>query len=1065
MNNGVWMNKKSNFLSKVFLLTSILFLLLATVEAMDNLEINGTFSVDTNKTAFNDGQHPVKINFSLTTNYPADKYQLTVYKAPFNMSLLGYDLIAQRNHILIGVNNGIAKRLKNNIRWIQNNVTWTPAPDDESGRYYAHIQFYSDLSQRSSPSLDAGVYSIFNVTDWGYIDTIKKRNIKETGFPIEERPISEWHFSIYNKTTRELIKNIKTDETGHASWGPVAVPGQYIVQENNTTGWRLINVEGGELERGGDIGSVSVNARKQQNATVIYHNEMIPVNVEVEKLYDYNGNGILDPSELGIPGWTFNANGGPLNRDYVFLPTNNQGYTSMDLSSDQPPAFYKINDSLPNDFWECTSGSLVQTVSISPGDGPKSLTFFNRLKPAKIQIIKFCDENMNGQKDGREGGMVSTFKVIGPDGTEEYKKTDSQGILNIEVLFPMPQSLTTVPSRSYRIEEQPSAGTKPTTPTQIVIEVSPGDSRVVPFGNVPIILIHKFEDCNGNGELDQGESGIPNWMFLIQENGQTGKTISTNTSGWIEYPAKCGKAYEISEYSEPNWKPTTSTVRSVSIPEDLEPLLFGNMNRSSVDIFKFLDENNNSVYEPLENGLANWTFEIRGPGIDPDNPDRVITDESGHAFYRFPELGTYNIAELTKDGWISTTVTSEDVEVDRCSQTHNMLFGNRRVCNCPGMEDAQKSLKNRDIKVSKELDPSVLTSDMIDDCQGTWINYTISLQPGEKMAPNDLVLAINQYNPAGNQRVPDTMEGVSEFLDAIQGSDSRVGLFLYDGNESVQLRPSNDYSKVRSKIATGEDGRSPLQFRPTTEESRMAIWNYGIADQFYADSKPGVSKILVLITDSESPLTKPDRALDANYTVYSIVVGPRNTSTYRLMENLTGANNGTVFIANSSQELRDALLKLTSVTAPSTLYNLQLIETLPNYMTELDPAGNHPPDSIVKNMDGREWSTITARWNISKLDYRGWNTTFKARFCWNLSADSHLIDGSPRPASKVIYTRENSTSAEIPLPEGLISIQNIQRRAQTIVPENKKEEAPGFAILSALLALGAGAIAMRRRWG
>jgi len=382
------------------------------------------------------------------------------------------------------------------------------------------------------------------------------------------------------------------------------------------------------------------------------------------------------------------------------------------------------------------------------------------------------------------------------------------------------------------------------------------------------------------------------------------------------------------------------------------------------------------------------------------------------------------------------------------------------------MDDAENSLKNTDIKVSKEINPSVLTPDMIDDCHGTWINYTISLQPGNKIAPNDLVLAINQYSPMGNQRVADSIDGVSEFLDAIEGSNSRVGLFLYNGNESIEIRPNSDYSAVRSKITPDKDGRSPLQFRPTTEESRIATWTYGIVDQFYADSKPGVSKILVLITDSESSVKMPSKSLDANYTVYSIVVGPINTTTYRAMESLARANNGAVFVANNSQELRNALIKLTSVTSSNTLYNVQLIETLPNYMTALEPEGNHPPDSIVKNKDGQKWNTITARWNISSVGDKGWNTSFGARFCWNLSADSHLIDGATRPTSKVIYTRENGTTAEIPLPEGLIRIQNSQKFVRPAASVDKeKVDAPGFTILGSLLAIGTGAILMRKRRG
>jgi len=1060
MSYSRYVNKRLSILSRLFLFLSAIFMLMSAANAINNLEVNGTFSVDTNGIAFNDGQHPVKIDFNLTTNYPVDRYQLVVYKIPYNTTFLDYDISAQRNHVLIGVDRGIAIALKNGTNIVRNSAIWTPSIEDKSGDYFAHIQFFS--GEQATLGLDAGVYSRFKISDWGYIDPEKYRLISEKGYPNETIPVSGWDFRVIdNNVTPPKIYNITTDDEGHASCGPLAIPGPYIVQEKGRNGWRPIKAEGGKF------GDAKVETEIHRNVSVIYYNELIPGNVTVRKIYDSNGNGQIDPSESGIPGWPFTANGGPLNRDYIFPLTNNEGYTSLSMSSSQDgSAVYEINDNLPGDQWECTNcsgGSFSQTVSINPGQSPE-LKFFNRLKPAEIQIIKFCDVNHNGKRDDGEGPMVSIFRVTGPDGDAEEYKTDSQGLLSIPVLFPMPQSLTMVPTRNYLIEELPAPGTRPTTPTEVAIGVSPGDRHTVIFGNVPVILIHKFDDCNGNGRLDQGESGIPNWKFRIQKEGQMGTDILTNASGWIEYEANCDSRYIVSEYTEPNWKPTTEEVRTVNIPGNLEPMLFGNMNRSSAELFKFHDENRNLIYDPEEDGLANWTFKILGPGIDPNNPAYVVTDESGHAFYRFPELGTYTITELGKNGWISTTGISKEVNIESCSQTYHVFFGNDRLCQCPDMDDAENSLKNTDIKVSKETSPSVLTPDMIDDCQGTWINYTISLQPGNKIAPNDLVLAINQYSPVGNQRVADSMDGVSEFLDAIEGSNSRVGLFLYNGNESIEIRPNSDYSSVRSKITPDKDGRSPLQFRPTMEESRIATWTYGIADQFYADSKPGVSKILVLITDSESPVRMPSKTLDANYTVYSIVVGPINTTTYRTMDSLARTNNGAVFVANNSQELRDALIKLTSVASSNTLYNVQLIETLPNYMTALKPVGNHPPDSIVKNKDGQNWNTITARWNISSVGDKGWNTTFGARFCWNLSADSHLIAGAARPTSKVVYTRENGTTAEIPLPEGLIRIQNSQKIVRPAASVDKeKEDAPGFTILGSLLAIGTGVILMRKR--
>jgi hypothetical protein len=1047
-------------LKEIFLLSLILFLLLVNMEAKDNLEINGTFSINytKDKVAFNDGNHNVSIKFNLSTSYQVESYTLKISRDPLlNADVQGYIVSVEREPIILED----MVEISDGLRWINNSINWTPTADDASGIYYAHIDFNSG----SKPSNIAGVYSTFNVTDWGYIDPIKRRSIIETGLPDEERPIQGWTFRIINKTTGALINTNETDDIGHVSFGPVAVPGEYTIQEDLHDDWRLIRVDGGELI---DEGQVSVSAEKQKNLTVIFYNELTPGKVDLEKFYDYNGNGIRDPSEPGIPNWPFTGRGGPLsdlNRSYIFPPTDTEGFTSRKLSSDQPIANYAIEESLPR-LWECTTGSTIRYLDIAP-DSTNKLTFGNRLIPGKIPIIKFCDENRNERRDSGEQGMVSTFKVTGPGISKTYT-TDPSGNVTIEVLFPMPDSLNSQPYMDFRIEELPSPGIKPTTSTIRSIRVTPGYDRVEEFGNVPVITIFKFEDCNGNGIMDPGEDGISNWKFLIQESGKqgTGVIVETNSTGWIEYYARCDQTYEVSEFSEPNWKPTTPTTRSITALMNYEPLVFGNMNKSSLDIVKFYDENNNSIYDTEEKALAGWTFEIRGPGIDQDKVT-VTTDKSGHCIYRLPGLGDYTVTEVMRDGWFSTTSESVTVNVDSCSQTRYLPFGNQRYCLCPDMNDAQNSLSNGDLIVSKDIDPAVLTPDMIDDCQGTWVNYTISLKPSEKMAPNDLAIAINQYVPAGNQRTPDsTVQGVSEFLDDMEGSKSRVGLLLYNGTKSSQVRPESDYSLVRSEIVAGPDGRSPLQFRPATEESGMVSWTYKIADAFYETSKPGVSKIMVFITDSESPVLNTTQNLDANYTVHSIVIGPKDTPTYRLMEELTRKNNGTVFTANSSQDLRNALLKLSSATAPSTLYNLKLIETLPNYMTELEPLSEHKPDSIAKNMNGRDWSTITARWNISKVDENGWNTTFRARFCWNLSADSNLVDGAPRPASKVIYTRENKTPSEIPLPEGLIRISNSRDYAQKAAQPggvNEGQEAPGFSVLGGLLAFGAIVLMARRR--
>jgi hypothetical protein len=278
-----------------------------------------------------------------------------------------------------------------------------------------------------------------------------------------------------------------------------------------------------------------------------------------------------------------------------------------------------------------------------------------------------------------------------------------------------------------------------------------------------------------------------------------------------------------------------------------------------------------------------------------------------------------------------------------------------------------------------------------------------------------------------------------------------VGLIRWIGNESNEIYPNSNYRNLSAEVKDS-------QFMPTNSTSIFADWTFGIIDEFYRVSLPDTKKILVLVTDGESPISRPTEVINANYTIHAIAIGGKETDTTRLLRKLTNEHHGKLYSVNDSTEMQNALTELAWVTRPTTLKNIQLTDTLPSYLKPVSYLVNPPdPKNITENNDGRDWDTTTIKWWVGNLSSsaKPWNTSFKVRFCWIVPADVHQTDTSPR-VSQVNYVREDSTNAAIQVPEGAISI----NRSGAKVPGPTTS---GFQTLIAMIGLLAAVYVMKRR--
>ena len=917
----------------------------------------------------------------------------------------------------------------------------------QQSSYYAHIRFNSPVEKTP---IDAGIYERFNVSDYGYINIHKFNDINNNQIQdANEKPLSGWTFNVSSSDGTQR-GSITTGQDGSASYGPVPAHASYRITEiRKNANW--------ESTLPGSYRDVTINVSKydpkvpDQNL-LLFGNKLIDSQIGLLKFYDFNGNGVQDSSEPSIQGWVFSVVGGPLYSRYN-LVTNENGIV-QNLIADEPTAQYTVRDVLPNDYWECTNQPLEKSLSLQPGE-IREEKYGNRLKPAVITIYKFRDDNKNGVWDKNdEPGLAWDFEITGSDGRKEKVSTDQNGRLGYSVLFPMPTSLNVIPTITLTVRELPKAGCwTPTTPIERTVTVYPGDHvEMEPFGNClnQRLYIYKFNDTNANGQIDAGEGGLAGWTFLLQ-NGTKDVTLTTNETGVASYPVRPGTTYKVTEFLQAHWISTTGTQKSVTTDFSTCDfrLEFGNFKQPKLVVRKFDDTHNFGKRDPDERGIANWNFTIRGPIGNPGELNASIsTDDTGNATYYCPLPGRYDVKEITSKDWINTT---PDIAVTELKAREEVIldFGNHKLpplcCNQTSVYPSCH--ENNDMVVCKYVTPDNITSDMKGKNGETLINYTIQICPREKAASTDLAIALNEMMPPReeNQKTVNTIvDGVSGFIDdqtKSTNSTSSIGLIMFNGTEALQIMPTNRYDALKEKVGT-------IQFKQTEEPSKFVDYTYGIAEPFYRAAPPNTSKIMVLVTDSQAPVLAPTAKLGSYYTVYAIVIGSNETDTTKLLRNLTKERNGTLFLVKDATEMQNVLKELIQITAPTVLRNVQVVDTLPSYMSCVSANGTK------ENHDGLDWTTSTARWNVGDLSSgHCWSTTFQAVFCWKLPADLHQIEGSSRLVSQVTYTRADGSQGHIILPEGVIKIGN---------PEMPKKQ-PGFEGWISIGGLTALVYLLRRR--
>ncbi|WP_293129017.1 SdrD B-like domain-containing protein [Microcoleus sp. bin38.metabat.b11b12b14.051] len=467
-------------------------------------------------------------------------------------------------------------------------------------------------------------------------------------------------------------------------------------------------------------------------AIVNFGNQAIPVvglrTITGIKFNDIDGNGTQTAGELGVPGVT------------IFLDTNNNTIldagetsvitgTSPDGSFTFPnlsPGTYNIREIVPPGSRPTTSNPVTATLAAGV-TAPAIVNFGNQAIPPTLSLItgnKFNDIDGNGIPGAGEFGVpgVTIFLDTNNDGILNAGETSVTTGTSPDGAFAFPL----VPGGTYNVREVVPPGSRPTTPNPAIVTIPAGRTTLatVNFGNqtIPVptptptptpvttptpaptpapaptpvttptpvqqssISGIKFNDDNGNGTQDAGETGVSGVLVFLDANGNNSLdsgeiTVTTDSSGNYSFTNLNAGTYNVREVQRTGWTQTTTNPAPINLRsgESRSGINFGNFQNISISGSKFNDLNNNGVLDAQEPLLPNWQVFLDANGDDSLGAGEVNTSTDSLGGYSFANLGpgTYRVREVNQPGWTRTTANPADiVAVSSGTNTSNINFGN-----------------------------------------------------------------------------------------------------------------------------------------------------------------------------------------------------------------------------------------------------------------------------------------------------------------------------------------------------------------------------------------------------
>ena len=417
---------------------------------------------------------------------------------------------------------------------------------------------------------------------------------------------------------------------------------------------------------------------------------------------DLNVNGINDPGEPGLAGWTVFAD---TNRDGQFntgepnTVTDVKGKFAITGLPAGAITFYEV---VQPGFNPTPGFTNHQTITIRDGRAVKA-DFPNITAPivnGSITGTVFEDDNENGIKESGEHGLTGWTMFVDTNLDGQLSPGEPTTLTNTDgdYLF------TDIPAGSAVVYEIPVGGPRPTVgglfpregasdhhPVTVVAgrSVRTDFSNILPqVGSIQGVA---WSDTNGDGFRGVSESPLANRPVYIDLNNNgileaTEPSRLTDASGAYAFTNIRTGSYRVSEVVPAGWEATEGRPASVTTT-----VFIGGLN--VVDFFNLIpvagsisgslwdDADGNGVRSSGESGLAEWQvyLDLNTNGIRDAVEPQFTTNSDGSYIFTNVSYGTKTVREIVPANWFATNPSTGATTFRVLSGENNtgVNFGNR----------------------------------------------------------------------------------------------------------------------------------------------------------------------------------------------------------------------------------------------------------------------------------------------------------------------------------------------------------------------------------------------------
>lgn len=307
-------------------------------------------------------------------------------------------------------------------------------------------------------------------------------------------------------------------------------------------------------------------------------------------------------------------------------------------------------------------------------------------------------EDMNGDGDdeaGADPNLNTVVKLYLDDGDGIFEANDGafdptkDSLVSTKTVTGS-YSFTNVLAGKYFVREVTPSGFIQTTVNPGLITIGSGTTITgINFGNFEFGSINgqKFEDTDGDGVKDAGESGLADWTIFIDSDNDgvldVGETSTvTDVNGNYSFTGLTAGNYTIREVQQAGWQQTTSNPSAINVTSGTNTtgVDFGNFQFGSISGQKFEDTDGDGVKDAGETGLEGWTIFIDSDndGVLDTGETSTTTDASGNYSFTGLTVGTYTIREVQQTGWVQKTANPSPILVESGTNATDIDFGNRQ---------------------------------------------------------------------------------------------------------------------------------------------------------------------------------------------------------------------------------------------------------------------------------------------------------------------------------------------------------------------------------------------------